>query len=406
LAASLKDSCQDKRFFSKTLTNVEKGVYVERWRVSSNDLGIGEEWRIEKCRLYGGLSDGVDIIKVNNGKLSFVVVPTRGMGIWRGEYQGTFLGWASPVKELVHPYYMNLEARGGLGWLDGFNEWVVRCGLGNFGAPGADIIRDNMGREKKVMLTLHGRIANIPASMVKVRIGLDPPFELGVEGVVYERSMFGSNLKLTASITTVPGSNSLKISDTVENLRGVPDEMQILYHCNYGSPFLAEGTRLVAPIRRVAPRDSIAMKGIGSFDVFGPPESGFIEQVYFMELLADEKGCTKVMLVDRDETRAVSISFSTKELPCFTLWKNTASVEEGYVTGLEPSTSFPNSKQFERERKRVIRLEPNEKYRAEITLSVHLGEDEVHKVKEKIDKIRGKTEPVVFKEPIPDFSEV
>ncbi len=406
MAASSESFGSDAGFFSKTLTDIEKEVYVEDWSISSDELGVGEGWSIEKRRLSGGLSDGVDAVEVNNGKLSFVVVPTRGMGIWKGDYRGNFLGWASPVKELVHPQFVNLEARGGLGWLDGFNEWMVRCGLASFGAPSVDAIRDNTGREKEVLLTLHGRIANVPASTVRAKIGLKAPFELGVEGVVYERSMFGSNLKLTTSITTTPGSNSLKISDTVQNLRSSPDEMQLLYHCNYGSPFLEEGARLQAPIRRVAPINPVAMQGIDSFDVIGPPQSGFIEQVYFVELLADNRGETRVALVNRDETRAVSVSFSVKDLPCFTLWKNTAAFEDGYVVGFEPGTSFPNPKRFERERNRVVKLRPEEEYRSEVILSVHIGKDEVRDVQRAIEGIRGNTKPVVFKEPIRDFSRV
>ncbi len=256
------------------------------------------------------------------------------------------------------------------------------------------------------MLTLHGRIANIPASKVGVRVGLEPPFELGVEGVVYERSMFGPHLRLTTSITTTPGSNSLKIRDTVENLRSEPDEMQLLYHCNYGSPFLEEGARLVAPIRRVAPRDRVAMEGIESFDVFGPPESGFVEKVYYMELQSDDAGRTRVALIGKDGTKAVSIAFSVKELPCFTLWKNTAAFEEGYVTGLEPGTGFPNPKRFQREHNRIVKLKPEEKYRSEITLSVHLGENEVEKVTGEIKGIRGDSRPEILKEPTREFSPV
>lgn len=385
------------RFWSKTLTDVEEGIYLERWSISSDELGIGEKWCVDKRRLRGGLSDGVDIITVSNGELSFVVVPTRGMGVWKGEYKGVFLGWESPVKELVNPQYLNLEARGGLGWLDGFNEWVVRCGLGNFGGSGFDVIKDNTGRKKKVMLTLHGKIANIPASVVRVKIGLNPPFELGVEGVVHERAMFGTSLRLTTAVTTTLGSNSLKISDAIENLRGVTDEMQILYHCNYGHPFLEEGARLVGPIKLVAPRNSMAAEGIDNYGIFGPSQSGFVEQVYFMELLADSRGRTKTMLVGKYETKAVSVSFSVKELPCFTLWKNTAALEDGYVTGLEPGTSFPNPKPFERQKNRVIRLKPGEKYCSEVVLSAHLGKDEVQKVYSQIEKIRGKTKPVVLR---------
>ena len=391
-----------KPFFLKTLTDVQKGIYVEDWNISADELDIGGEWSIKKARLKGGLSDGVDTITVDNGKLSFVVVPTRGMGVWKGEYEGTFIGWDSPVKDLVHPRHVNLEARGGLGWLDGFNEWVVRCGLVSFGAPGVDTIVDNRGNKKEVTLTLHGRIANIPASVVKVR--LEPPFKMGVEGTIYEASMFGPQLKMTTSISTTPGSNSLKISDTIQNLRSSANEMQLLYHCNYGRPFLEEGAKLVAPIRQVAPRDAVAVKGIESFDVYGPPETGFVEQVYFIKPAAGSDGRTKAMLVNSDATKAVSIAFNTNELPCLTVWKNTAAEEEGYVTGLEPGTNFPNPKPFERRRKRVVTLKAGEERRAEVILSVHMSEEEVREVSESIEEIQGKMKPKIFRNPSEDFS--
>jgi hypothetical protein len=394
----------NNRHFVKTLVDIRKAIYVESWSISSDELEIGKLWCIEKRRLHGGLSDGIDIITVNNGRLSFTIVPTRGMGIWKGECQGNFLGWVSPVKDLVHPCYVNLDARGGLGWLDGFNEWIVRCGLSNFGPPGPDTILDNMGSKKDVMLTLHGRIANTVANNVKVKIGLEPPFELEVTGVVYESAMFGSNLKLTTSISTIVGSNALKISDTIENLSSVPQEMQLLYHCNYSKPFLEEGAYLVAPILRMAPRDLRAMEGIDSFGVFGSPQIGFAEQVYFMELLGDKKERTKIMLVGKDETRAVSVSFSVRELPYFTLWKNTAAVEEGYVVGLEPGTGLPNSRRFEREQNRVLKLKSREEFSSEITFSVHLDKDEVHEVNNEIKMISSKTKPRIFKKPIRGFS--
>jgi len=397
-------SSEEDGVFQKTLTDVENGIYVEKWSLSSQELNMKGKWRIEKRRVYGGLSDSVDVITVDNGQLSFIIVPTRGMGIWKGEYQGTFLGWKSPVKSPVHPRHINLEAKGGLGWLDGFNEMIVRCGLSSFGSPGVDVITDNTGRKKEVMLTLHGKIANIPADTVRVKIGLKPPFRLEVEGVVHERSMFGSNLRLTTSIMTTLGSNSLTIFDTVENLRGVPDEMQILYHCNYGPPILEEGSRFVAPIKKLAPINSVAAEGIEGFDRYGPPQSGFVEQCYLMNLTADDEGNTVVVLTNRNEDRAVSLSYSVKELPCFTLWKNTASLEDGYVTGLEPGTSFPNVKSFERKHGRVITLKPGEKYCSKVTMSVHLGKNNVQRILDQVEKIRKGISPKIFRKPIEEFS--
>jgi hypothetical protein len=397
---------KETRFFSKTLIDSDRETYTERWKISSDDLGVGEKWRVEKYRIYGGLSNGVDVIMVDNGNLSFFVVPTRGMGIWKGICQGLRLGWLSPVKYLVNPSYINLEEQNGLGWLRGFNEWIVRCGLSNIGAPGIDSVKDNMGRDVEVMLTLHGKIANIPASFVKVSIGLEPPFEIRVEGTVYESSMFGSNLKLETLISTVPGSNSLKILDVIKNLRGVPDEMQILYHCNYGRPILEEGAQLIAPIKRVAPRDKVAMENIESFSIFGPPEEGFIERVYFMELMGDHNGCSEALITNKSMNVAVSHRFSIKELPCFTLWKNTATEEDGYVAGLEPGTSFPNTRRFERERGRVVKLKPGEEYRACLDITVHLGKNEVEDAISRVEKIRRDVKPTIYKQPIKEFSQI
>ena len=138
----------------------------------------------------------------------------------------------------------------------------MRCGLGYLGAPGTDIIKDNMGNEKEILLTLHGKIANLPASFVRVSVELKEPHYITIEGIVFERSMFGSHLKLTTSITTAPRSNWLRITDEVENLRAVPEEMEILYHCNFGMPFLEEGARFVAPIRCVTPSNANAARNI------------------------------------------------------------------------------------------------------------------------------------------------
>jgi hypothetical protein len=392
--------------FEKTLLDVERGVYVEHWSLSGEVFGFkGEKaWTIQKRRLRGGLQEGVDIVRLNNGSLSITVVPTRGMGIWKGSFKGNLLGWESPIKVPVHPHFINLDERGGLGWLRGFNEWVVRCGLESNGAPGEDIITDNMGRRKSIMLPLHGRIANIPASELKAFVRLGKPLEIGLYGSVWEASMFGQNLRLSTYITTEPQANWVRIHDIIENLGGTRAEMQLLYHCNYGRPFLEEGARLLLPIKRVAPRDARASEGMDSFLSFQKPEPGFVEQVYFFELLAGADGWTKVVLEDKDRKKAVSISFNLERLPCFTLWKNTASLEEGYVTGLEPATNFPNQKAFERSKGRVLSLGPRERFEAELILAAHIGEAEVLRLEEDVRKIQGLIEPKVFDSPIPEFS--
>ena len=62
----------------------------------------------------------------------------------------------------------------------------------------------------------------------------------------------------------------------------------------------------------------------------------------------------------------MSVKFNKRQLPCFTLWKNRQAAADGYVTGLEPATNFPNRKSFEKEQGRVAVLAPGETRRFEV----------------------------------------
>ena len=159
--------------FKKVLTDATKGYRVASWQMVSSDLAgyRGEaKWHIRKRILQGGKQEGVEIIEVDNGKLRFRVIPTRGMGILDVNLGDVRLGWDSPIKEVVHPKFINLESRGGLGWIEGFNEWMARCGLEYAGHPGKDEFITNTGDKGQMDLTLHGKISNIPASEVMVTV--------------------------------------------------------------------------------------------------------------------------------------------------------------------------------------------------------------------------------------------
>ena len=184
--------------FRQVLTSAGRGIHLEHWRITHRDLDFesAAPWSVEKYTLRGGKQEGVDVIVVHNGRLSFTVIPTRGMGVLKVEADDVRLGWDSPVKEVVHPQFINLQSRGGLGWLEGFNEWLVRCGLEFAGHPGKDKFINNVGDEAEMDLTLHGKIANIPASEVEVVIDREPPHRIRVRGRVDERMFYGPKLEL------------------------------------------------------------------------------------------------------------------------------------------------------------------------------------------------------------------
>jgi len=193
-----------------TVTDVEKNIYVESLNLTSDQVtpDCPYAWSVRKYVLHGGRQEGVEVIDVDNGRLRFRVVPTRGMTIQEVRMDDLRLGWDSPVKDLVHPKLVNLESRQGLGWLEGFNGWLVRCGLEFFGAPGTDEFIDNTGNKAKMDLTLHGKIANIPASVVEVVVGRSEPFEIRVRGKMDETCMHGPKLELWTEVSTRAGSDA------------------------------------------------------------------------------------------------------------------------------------------------------------------------------------------------------
>jgi len=396
------------RFKSWILTDVASDVWLDSFGVSNENLRLPtpHDWSIRKRTLRGGLRDGVDLIEVHNGALSYALLPTRGMGLWRGEYRGNFLGWRAPVLGPVHPRHVQLGDRGGLGWLTGFDEWLCRCGLASNGPPGEDVYTDKHGQTHREQLTLHGRIANQPANYVEVRVSLDPPYELSITGNVEESSLFAPHLYLTSTLTTVPGSHRIVVHDVVENRGSAPATMQMLYHCNVGPPFLEGGSRVVMPVREMAPRTAWAAEGIATFDTYTPPVTGFAEQVYCYDLLADSAGHTLAMLYNRAADRGLVLRLNRQELPCFTVWRNTAAVEDGYVTGLEPGTNYPNFRSFERQQGRVPLLPPGGHWECHFSLEVHDTPSGVAGVLAEIASLQAHAKAVIHRTPQPRFSPV
>lgn len=355
------------------LTDAATGTWHERFGVQAPrgreaDAGDAASWSVRKETLRGGLCDGVDVVTIDNGSLAVTVLPTRGMGVWDATYRGLRAGWSGPAERPVHPALVPVDQPNGLGWLRGFGELVCRCGLTSNGAPGPD----PEGNPVESPLPLHGRIANLPAHRVELVLNDDgAPGRITLVGTVDERSLFGSNLRLTSSITLSPGGNDFTIKDVVTNLAGGEAESQLLYHINVGRPVLEDGARFVVPAHEVAPRDARAAEDYQTWDRCGAPEPGFAEQVYFVRPVSNERGESFVLLKNAAGDKGVSVHFSTDRLPCLSLWKNTAAEADGYVAGLEPGTNYPNHRSFERQQGRVVRLGPGESYETRVRVVIH-----------------------------------
>jgi galactose mutarotase-like enzyme len=389
--------------FRQLLTSVARNLHLPEWSLEGASLGVegAASFAVTRRTLHGGKQEGVDLVRISNGVLAITVIPTRGMGILGVESPDLRVGWNSPVKQVVHPQFVNLQSRGGLGWLEGFNEWLVRCGLEFAGAPGRDTFVTNTGAEAEMDLTLHGKIANIPASEVEIVIDREPPFALHLRGRVDEIMFYGPKLELWTELTVQPNSSRFRLEDTVTNRGGAAQEFEMLYHINFGAPLLEAGAQFIGAMKRVTPINASASEAVAEYAVYRGPAAGFVEQVFCMEPLADAEGRTTLMLRNATGTKAVSLHYAVDQLPCFTLWKNTNHLDEGYVTGLEPGTNYPHNRRIERQAGRVPVLQPGQSRSFAIDFSLQTRREEVDSVTARIQRIQGETKPQDDTQPAP-----
>jgi galactose mutarotase-like enzyme len=318
------------------------------------------------------------------------------MGLWRARLGDMVLGWKSPVRGPVHPALVPLGEPGGLGWLDGFDELMCRCGLESNGAP-------EFNANGSLRYGLHGRIANSPAHRVELTVDGDTG-TISITGVVDEVRLFFDKMRLTSTVTTRVGQPGLTIRDTVTNLSAEPGELELLYHTNFGLPLVSAGAKVILPVRKMAPRDAVAGANVPQWDTYDPETPGSQEAVFFFDLAARDDGSTQVLLRSASADRGVSLKFNKRQFPCFTLWKNRQAASDGYVTGLEPAINFPNVRAFEKEKGRVAVLAPGESRTYEVTIEAHPDRAAVEAAEKAVAAIQGNLKPNILAQHDPNWS--
>ncbi|MDU2937570.1 MAG: aldose 1-epimerase family protein [Enterobacteriaceae bacterium] len=366
------------------LTGAENGTEQGNWQFSSDKLNIKDShFSIEQKVLHGGKQEGSKVLIISSKDgLTITLSPTRGMNLLHVEGFGVRMGWDSPVKEVVNPAFINLESRNGLGWLEGFNEMVVRCGYEWTGHP---VTADGQ------IYTLHGKVGNTPASQVEVEVSDTAPYEIRVRGLVKESTFKKADLQTMTELRYVPGSNSFSLHDVLTNHADYPHDYQIIYHSNFGKPILEEGARFLAPMESISPFNDYAKGGLKEWQTYLGPTKGFDEMVFNIKPLSDTNHRTLAAVVNKAGDKGASIQFDTRQLPVLTLWKNTDTEKQGYVTGIEPGTSYAYPVTIEREQKRVKQLQPGESTQFDLTYTLLHSSSQVSETEKAIKAIQGQT---------------
>ena len=274
--------------------------------------------------------------------LAFDLALDRGGDILRLSWRGHELGWHSAVG--APSPWPALDAEGGLGFLRGFDGFLVTCGLDHHGRPAetsADHFRYPL-RGRNVH-PLHGRLVAGKAELLRKEIDW-PAGLIRLRLVTRQASVFGEVLELDRLVEVGLEEPRIALTDTVTNRGFRPSRHGILYHVNVGFPLLDEAARLCG--EDWALRDRLDAAG-------AVPDDEHVEVVESGPSPASgEIGIGNERLGVR-----LRLAYDPAILPVAALWR---AFQSGvFALGLEPQTVFsedPGTALLDTGERRVYRV--------------------------------------------------
>lgn len=115
---------------------------------------------------------------------------------------------------------------------------------------------------------------------------------------------------------------------------------------------------------------------------------------------ADASGKTVAALINSKGDKGASIEFDTRQLPLLTLWKNTDTLKQGYVTGIEPGTNYAYPVTIEKQQGRVKQLQPGQSTGFTLTYTLLKDAGAVQEVEQRVRRIQGNEAVAVNETPI------
>ncbi len=303
-------------------------------------------YTVRRITVAEGKAKGTTIIEVcTAGGLQVDILPDTGLDIGQVRFKGTNVtfisknGYDSPAR--INPYELEFlnTFPGGL---------LYTCGLRTTGGPHRD------GEEWQ---TQHGRYHSLAAEPVAV---WEEDGFLYVKGTLRETALFGYHLEVRRTIRIPTMGTEITVSDEITNLGFQDEEIALLYHCNFGYPFISEKAHVELPEKRkTTPRTPFAATGLGRETTFDPPVPGEEERVFFHEEMEH-----KAALVNKSQHIRLDLTWS-ENLPILAHWRSMASGD--YVCALEPTNCYIMGRRFEREHGTLPRLKSFETIKTEVT---------------------------------------
>lgn len=304
--------------------------YSEKLRYTGNRNQL---FSVKNYVMTDGKANGVRALDIDNGNgLFMTILPDRCCDIYQVRYNGLNINYISSTG-VTNPAYF--DSRGAEALRSLYLGFLTTCGIGSICSPSEDKVGETEATES---FGLHGRISNTPAELFSVEV--DEKTRNGepviiVKGIMTEARLFGDKYSLTRTIKIHTDKNIFEVSDTVKNTGYQKSPHMILYHLNYGYPFLDEDIEIDVPAEKTIPRNDYAAKDLATWNKFLPPQHGIDEQCYYHTLKKNEKGYSYYSLYNKKEKTFFKVEYDAKPLDWFIQWKMPG--EGDYVLGLEPA---------------------------------------------------------------------
>jgi len=279
-----------------------------------------------RMELTEGRHKGQQLIEVKTAKgLSATLLESKCLDIYELSYKGVNLAFFSK-NGLV-----NSEGLGDFTsyWQGGF---LSTCGLRNTGG--------SCEYEGEYFPT-HGSLGLTAAEHISVSADEN---EICISGKTSETALFGHHLEMVRKITIPSDGAKIVVSDTIHNLTSKAEPLFLLYHINFGFPFLSENLELEFPEAEVRGRTDLAEQKIADYKKICPPIDDEPEVVYFHTV--NEKDA-QVKLTNKPLGIKAVLSYDSNSLPVLAQWKSMKSGD--YALGIEPGTSFIRGRKEEME---------------------------------------------------------
>jgi hypothetical protein len=301
---------------------------------------------ITKSRYVDGKADGMENYTVKTGAgLEYTALSGRCLDLSSLSYRGINISYLAKPGIVSPQHAFPSDSEFGRYFTGGM---MVTCGLQNAGEGCID---------EGLYNPPHGRIGLTPAEDSCSKCYWEnEEYKMELSGTMREGSLFHENLMLMRRITSKLGLNELEIHDTLENNAAEEEKIMILYHFNFGFPFLDENVKITFPENKVLPRTEGAVMGINESERITAPQDNFTEHVFSRNIEADKDGFVTVKVENERLGIGVYIKYEKKNLPVLIQWKSMRSGD--YVLGIEPGNSYINGRKKEAENGTIKSIKP------------------------------------------------